>query len=257
MSQSYKDNVVPANLGPMGARLVEAAQLRPGECVLDVACGTGAVTRMAAQAVGQTGCVTGVDAGAHMLAVASTVPHENGAKIRWVQGDATVLPFADDLFDIMLCAQGYMFVPDRVQALREAARVVVPGGRLALAVWATPEHNPYFRTMYEGLRPHIDGETAASMKLPFALADAGDLRSLFAEAGLSEVRVEAVDASLRLPPLEQFIPRHMAAMSVAAELAVLSSVVVDALIRDMQSALGAYEDSEGLRVPFQINVALA
>lgn len=257
MSQSYQDNVVPVILGPMGARLVEAAQLRPGECVLDVACGTGVVTRKAAQAVGKKGRVTGIDLAEHMLAVAQTVPPESGEKIRWVQGDATALPFADDLFDIMLCAQGYMFFPDRVQALREAARVVVPGGRLALAVWATPEHNPYFTAMYEGLRPHIDGETAAAMKLPFALADAGDLRSLFAEAGLSEVRVEVVDASLRLPPLEQFIPRHMAAMSVAAELAKLDSVVVDALIRDMQSALGVYEDGEGLRVPFQINIALA
>ncbi len=83
MSQSYQDNVVPAILGPMGARLVEAAQLRPGQRVLDVACGTGAVTRMAARAVGEKGRVTGMDLGPHMLAVAQTVPHENGAVIRW------------------------------------------------------------------------------------------------------------------------------------------------------------------------------
>ena len=246
----YQDNVVPAILGPMGERLVEAAELRPGERVLDVACGTGAVTRKAARAVGETGRVTGLDSAAHMLEVARTVPQERAKTIRWAQGDAAVLPFADDLFHIMLCAQGYMFFPDRVQALREAVRVVAPGGRLALAVWSSPEHNPYFHAMCEGLRPHVEEATAATMTLPFALADPSDLRSLFTEAGLSEVRVETVAASLRLPPLKQFIPRHMAAMSVAAELAKLSSEVVDALIRDLQSVLGAYEDGEGLRVPF-------
>ncbi len=257
MAQSYQDNVVPAILGPMGARLVEAAEPRPGERVLDVACGTGAVTRVAARAVGEKGRVTGMDLGAHMLSVATTVPQENGAPIRWAQGDAATLPFADDLFDIVLCAQGYMFFPDRVQTLREAVRVLAPGGRLALAVWATPEHNPYFSAMYEGLFPHISEETAVVMKVPFALADPNDLRSLFTEAGVSEVRVETVAASLRLPSLKQFIPRHMAAMSVAPELAKLDSDVVGALIRGMQSALSSYEDGEGLRVPFQINIAIA
>ncbi len=256
MAQSYQDNVVPAILGPMGARLVEAAELRPGQRVLDVACGTGAVTRVAARAVGEKGRVTGMDLGAHMLSVATTVPHDNGAKIRWTQGDATALPFADDLFDIVLCAQGYMFFPDRVQALREAFRVAVPGGRVALAVWATPDNNPYFSAMYAGLLPHISEETAAVMKVPFALADPSDLQSLFIEAGVSQVRVETVAASLRLPSLKQFIPCHMAAMSVAPELAKLDSDVVDALIRGMQSALSSYEDGEGLRVPFEINIAL-
>ena len=207
--------------------------------------------------VGEKGRVTGMDLGSHMLGVATTVPEENGAKIRWTQGDATALPFADNLFDIVLCAQGYMFFPDRVQALREAVRVLAPGGRVALAVWATPDNNPYFSAMYEGLFPHISEDTAAVMKVPFALADPSDLRSLFTEAGISPVRVETVAASLRLPSLKQFIPRHMAAMSVAPELAKLDSDVIDALIRGMQSALSSYEDGEGLRVPFEISIALA
>ena len=253
----YQDHIVPKILGPMGAHLVEAAEPRPGERVLDIACGTGAVTRKAARAVGASGVVTGMDFGAHMMHVGRTVPQERGATIRWVQGDATALPFADSAFGLVLCAQGLMFFPDRVQALRDACRVVVPGGRLALAVWSTPEHNPYFRAMYEGLQPHIDEETAMTMRLPFALADPTDLQSLFSEAGLSDVRIETVSEALRLPPLEQFIPRHMSAMSVAAALASLGSDVVNALIRDVQSTLHPYEDPEGLRVPFQINIALA
>ena len=157
----FQDNIVPAILGPMGAHLVQAADLRSGERILDIACGTGAVTRLAAQLVGASGHVAALDFGAHMMHVGRAVPQERGATIRWVHGDATALPFADSMFDVVLCSQGLMFFPDRARALRDAARVTVPGGRLAVAVWAPLENNPYFRAMNEGLRPHIDEETAA------------------------------------------------------------------------------------------------
>ena len=93
-------------IGPWAPGLIAVAALQPGECVLDVACGTGVVTRLAASAVGSTGRVVGLDINAAMLAVARTLPHPSGTDITWVEGNAVAMDFPDASFDVMLCQQG-------------------------------------------------------------------------------------------------------------------------------------------------------
>jgi len=93
-------------IGPWAPGLVALAALQPGECVLDVACGTGLVTRLAAPEVGPTGQVTGVDINAAMLAVARSLPPPSGAAITWVEGDAGAMDFPDASFEVILCQQG-------------------------------------------------------------------------------------------------------------------------------------------------------
>jgi ubiquinone/menaquinone biosynthesis C-methylase UbiE len=132
--RSYERFLVPALFGPLAERLVRLAAPGPGEPVLDVACGTGIVARRAAASVGPDGAVAGVDLNAGMLEVAGEAAADVRPPIDWRAVDAADLPFADGAFDIVFCQQGLQFFPDRTAALREMRRVLVPSGRLALAI---------------------------------------------------------------------------------------------------------------------------
>jgi ubiquinone/menaquinone biosynthesis C-methylase UbiE len=133
--EAYQRYGVPA-LGTAKAHdLVALEALQAGERVLDIACGTGVVTRHAAHAVGTTGQVTGLDINEGMLQVARTVAPPAGAPITWRQASVMALPFPEASFDVVLCQWGLEFFPDRAQGVREMARVLVPGGRVGLRVW--------------------------------------------------------------------------------------------------------------------------
>src|SRR5260370_25850928 len=148
---AYERHIDPALFMPWARSLVETAALRPGERVLDVACGTGVVTRLAAKRVGAGGKVVGLDLNAGMLEVARS----RAPAIEWREGSATELPLPDAAFDAVLCQQGLQFFPDRPAALREMRRVLVPGRRLALSVWRSLQGSPGHRALADALEPHI------------------------------------------------------------------------------------------------------
>src|SRR5262249_55999571 len=127
----------------------------PGECVLDVACGTGVVARLMAPYVGATGHVVGLDLDAGRLAVARALPPAPGAVVEWREGDALALPFAEAVFDLVCYQQSLQFFPDRLAGLREMYRGLVPGGRLALKFWRAIEHNPIALAMAKGPGRHV------------------------------------------------------------------------------------------------------
>jgi SAM-dependent methyltransferase len=133
-AELYERYVVPYFLGPWAPGLVELAALQQGERVLDLACGTGVVARLAAPHVGATGHVTGLDLNAGMLAVARALPPPSGASITWVEGSAIAMDLPDASFDVIISQQGFQFFPDQPAALREMHRVLVPGGRVLLSV---------------------------------------------------------------------------------------------------------------------------
>jgi ubiquinone/menaquinone biosynthesis C-methylase UbiE len=116
--------MVPALFATYAASLIAQAALQPGERVLDAACGTGIVARMAAPHVGETGHVTGLDLNAGMLEVARKGPTLHGAPITWQEGNLEALPFEEGTFDVVLCQQGLQFCPNRAAAVREMRRVL-------------------------------------------------------------------------------------------------------------------------------------
>ena len=133
---AYERYIVPAFMAAKARELVEMAPVGSGARVLDVACGTGVCTREAARAVGTTGKVVGADLNETMLDMARAVAQRHaGLPVEWHHADAMALPFPAATFDVGLCQYGLEFFPDRSQGLREIARVLVPGGRLALRVW--------------------------------------------------------------------------------------------------------------------------
>jgi SAM-dependent methyltransferase len=154
--------------------------LEPGQTVLDVACGTGILARTAADRIGPTGKVIGLDINEGMLTVARRVRPD----LEWRQGDAADLPFPDDWFDAVLCQSALMFFPDRARALREMARVVAAGGTVAVQVWDRMEAQAGWAPLYDVLARHAGPEAIRLQDTYWALGDLDLLSSLFGAAGL-------------------------------------------------------------------------
>ncbi len=227
-ADNYERYFVPAIGRPMAADLVDAADLGPGERVLDVACGTGVVARLAAERVGPDGAVAGLDPNPGMLAVAREVAPP-GATIEWHEAPAEAMPLPDASFDVALCGMGLQFFSDRAAGLREIRRVLVPGGRLVASLpGPTP---PPLRIMAEELARHVGPEGGSFVEAVFSLHDADEIRTLAADAGFGEVDVRSGDRPLRLPPPGEFLWQYVGSTPLAAAVADLDEDGRDALER--------------------------
>lgn len=258
----YERYLVPNLFAPWAATLVEQAALQPGQRVLDVACGTGAVTQLVAQQVGPTGQVVGLDLTPGMLAIARTRPAATTASIEWQEGSAEALPFPDASFDVVLCQQGVQFFPNRVAALREMRRVLVPGGKLRLSVWRAMQYNLFFTTLTAAIARHVSAEVAAASGGPFLLGDAEELRSLVTEAGFSDVYIRIAMRLVRWPQADESILASIHLFRLLATPAgnpveALDEATNTALLRDVRAALRPYTDDEGLAVPSETHLVSA
>ena len=188
---SYERYLAPAMFVPLAEAVADAVEVGPGERALDVACGTGVLTRAIAYRSGTGGHVTGLDLGDGMLARARTWPPVEGdAPIDYVQGSADELPFDDGAFTVVTCQQGLQFFPDREGALREFRRVLAPGGRLAVACWTDLPDTAGWYALTEAIDHHIGRDVADILRAPYGLSDPGELRRLLEEAGYDDVVIE-------------------------------------------------------------------
>lgn len=228
--QNYERYFVPAIGAPVAQDLVEVAALQPGERVLDVACGTGVVTRLAAERVGSTGRVAGSDVNPGMLAVArASAPRD--APITWYETGAEAMPLSDADFDVVLCQMGLQFFSNKPAALREMARVLAPGGRLVLNVpGPTPE---LLSIMADALGRHVAPPLASFVHVVFSLHDEAELRDLLTAAGFSDVEVRAAPKSLSLPPPEDFLWQYVHSTPLSEPVGKLDEEKRDALERDV------------------------
>jgi SAM-dependent methyltransferase len=256
LSERY---MVPAIFGPWGVDLVTLAAPQSGERVLDVACGTGVVARLAAPYVRVAGQVQGLDINTESLAVARSLPPPPGTSIVWHEGNAVAMPFADATFDLILCQQGLQFFPDRPAALREMHRVLAPGGRVALSVWRAIQHSPAYVVLADALERHGFAEVATSRRAPFVLGSAEEIRALLAEAGFQHVTMRLAVKMVRFASPALFV-RLQTTASVTAPTSIFARVSEEArraLIRDVSAALQLYVDDEGLGFPMEAHVAVA
>jgi ubiquinone/menaquinone biosynthesis C-methylase UbiE len=203
-AENYQRYFVPKIATPVSVTLLETAALRPGERVLDVACGTGLIARLAAERVGFDGTVTGLDLAPEMIDVARAV---SPPTIGWHVGDATSLPFPGNAYDVVLCQLGLMFMQDRPAAIAEMRRVTAPGGRVAVNTPGPVQ--PLFALMEQALVDHISADLGGFVHAVFSMHDPEDVASLLRDAGLVDVTASTSTATLNLGAPAEFLWQYI------------------------------------------------
>jgi ubiquinone/menaquinone biosynthesis C-methylase UbiE len=255
-AEAYERYLATA-FSPWADALTAAAELVPGERVLDVACGTGIVARHAARRVGPTGSVVGVDVNDAMLAVARTVSTDARPPIEWREGDAANLPFPDRHFDAVFCQQAVQFFSAPLTALREMRRLLAAGGRAAISVCRPIEFCPEYQTLADALERWVGAEAAAMMRSPFSRWSVAELKALVASAGFERVRVRIEVASLRYPSAAEFLRREAASSPLAGAIGTLDAKRRTELIRALAAALADHADDDGVVCGVEAYVVMA
>jgi ubiquinone/menaquinone biosynthesis C-methylase UbiE len=256
-AEVYQRELVPAVFGPWAPRVVELAALRRGMRVLDVACGTGLVARLAAEAVGVDGHVAALDLNPGMIAVASALPAVEGAAIEWIEGDAQALPFAEASLDVVCCQLGLQFFPDREVALREIKRVLVPGGRVVVMVWREIDRAPGFAVLAAALGRTIGADAEALMRAPFSLSDAQELARLMETAGLHDCAIRGETGNVHFPSPATFVRSYIGGSPLAPIVAAAPTPAYEALVREVERALDPLIEQGSLRFPIEAHLVVA
>jgi|HubBroStandDraft_1064217.scaffolds.fasta_scaffold06035_2 SAM-dependent methyltransferase len=208
-AQVYNDILVPAIFAPWVPKVLKACDLRAGQRVLDVACGTGLLTEAAARAVSPAGDVVGLDINPEMLAVAAV---GRSGSIRWTEGDAQSMPFADEYFDRVLCQLGLQYFADQSAAVSEMHRVCRPGGRVTIMLWRDIQHSPGFALLAELIGDILGKDIGESMRGPFAFGDNGELLGkLLEQAGFADISTTVATDMVRFRSVEEFVGDQLVA----------------------------------------------
>ena len=250
-AEAYESAFVPALFEPWARLLVDAAGVRAGDRVLDVACGTGIVARVAAQHAGPAGSVIGLDRNPAMLQVAERV----GPDIEWREGDASGLPFLARSFDVVLCQAALMFFPEPVGALREMARAVKDDGTVAIQAWDRLQDQPAYRPFIDAAARSAGPDATDLLGSYFSRGDLSELRDLLRVAGLWPTAIETLVTDLRFGSVEAFVLTEVRSTPLGER---LTRDVLARMIEDARRALRSFTSPDGtLDVPIRGHVITA
>jgi ubiquinone/menaquinone biosynthesis C-methylase UbiE len=252
---AYERFLVPLLFDTSARDLLDRLHVRSGDRVLDVACGTGAVARHAAQRVEPDGEVVAVDLSPGMLAAAKEAAASRS--IRWEEASADALPLEDGHVDVVCCQQGLQFFGDRPAALAEMHRVTTPGGRLGVSVCRPLEHQPGYRPLVDGLRRHVGQAAAEGMASPFGFGDRDEVVEVVRAAGFQDVEARIVIWPLRISSPTAFLRGETASSPLGGVIAELDDEVIDALIADISEGSRPHTDDAGLSFPIETLVVTA
>ena len=175
---------------PYAADLVGRVPKRDGLEVLELACGTGIVTRRLREALPDSAALVATDLNEAMVDYArAAVPDP---AIAWQQADAQALPYEDGSFDVVVCQFGFMFLPDKVQGFREARRVLRPGGVLLGNVWHSRDENPWACSVHTTLAELWPADPPTFLETPYGYFDHERIRADLGDAGWNDVQLDAV-----------------------------------------------------------------
>ncbi len=255
-AKRYDEVLVPVIFQPWAREMLDRVKPADGQHVLDLACGTGAVTREVARSC-RPGSLTGADMTAEMLDVARKRAEQTGIVARWVEADALNLPFADNAFDLAYCQQALQFFPDRVATLRELRRVLKDGSRVAFCVTTDLSENPLLRAQSAALEKFAGKDAGSAVRAICCLYDPVEIRANFENAGFDAITVDKVSLTLFHPDGRAYAEAAMGGMHTGDKLGGLSDVQRDACFDFFLAQMGACFDGKAIRFPHVSHVVTA
>lgn len=240
-------------LRPAQQQLLEFAGLQPGQTVLDIACGTGLVSLAAAQVVGDTGKVVGVDISDKMVELATITAREQQiGNVQFEWADAEDLPGPEEVYDAALCALGLMYFPDPGRSLAESYRVLRTGGRIVVAVWGRRTHCGW-ADIFGIIDKRVRSEVCP---LFFRLGQPEILHNSLRSAGFTDIKMEVLQSPLEYASDEEACMASFAGGPVALPYHKFSSEVKEEAHAEYLASIREFRQGNGYKVPGEFVVAV-
>jgi SAM-dependent methyltransferase len=242
-AEVYDSLFVPALFGRFAEAIADAARIERTDHVVDVACGTGALTRAIRRRT--TARIVGIDLNPGMLAVAQ----RHGGDIEYAAGDGQDPPFTADEFDVATCQFGIMFYPQPVRGLTELARVSTRG---TVAVWDAIERSEGYVVVQELFRDVLGPDAARSLDAPFAMGKPGVLEALFTNADIHDVSYRSIAGTGRFDSIEQWVTTEVRGWTLGDS---VSEQQLEGLLAVARERLGPFDTSDGCTFGIAAKVA--
>jgi ubiquinone/menaquinone biosynthesis C-methylase UbiE len=264
-AEIYEHHLVPVMFEPFARDLIQLSDIRRSDRILDVACGTGILSRLAIDHVdASVGKVVGVDVNPAMLNVARH--YSAGKDIEWKEGSALSIPFPNESFELVICQQGLQFFPDRLKALTEMNRVLVgasnrdkDSGRLVLSIWTSIKDSPGFHILEQLLQETVSHEAATIMQLPHSLSDSSELISLVRAAGFDKILSKEVTKTISFDSVEEFVVGYTNGSMLASYFSDkkrIDDITLDKLLKAASSELNQFVDEHSRKLSFPLRTRL-
>ncbi len=240
-------------LKPAQDKLMEMADLKPGENVLETSCGTGLVTLRAADLVEPEGEVVATDLSQNMIDKAQTVAKKkDSSNIRFIRMDAEEIDFAEKRFDVAICSLGLMYFPFPVKALKEMNRVLKPGGRAVAAVWGERKN-----CGWADIFPIVDKRVATDVCPMFFQQGSGNiLKHSFESADFREVKVERLSVTLHYHDEETALMAAFSGGPVALAYQKFDEQTKEEAKREYLDSISAFNNKNGYEIPGEFVVGI-
>ena len=198
IAKSYDKILVPLLFEPWALQLIEENHPWAGKMVLDLACGTGVVTKELARHVNPNGIVIALDINHQMLDIAKSKCEEWKNHINFIEGSCESLSISNNSLDVVVCQQGFQFFPNKKTAALEIHRVLKPGGSVIISTWCSVSECEIFGAICETLEILNEKEISDMMRVPFDLLTQHDLTTPFIESSFTNIEVSTQEMSMHL-----------------------------------------------------------
>jgi len=242
----YESQKVPAMFAPLADATLKKVELNSDDAVLDIACGTGIVSRKVREVIGPGARIVGADLNVGMIEIARNLTDKHSRSCEWEVADATDLPFEDNAFSIAFCQQGIQFIPDKERVISEVYRVLRPAGRLAWTVWNGASE--FILPIANALERYVDGAVAEKSLAPYAY-DGAALLPMMEISGFTDIAVENFTIKRVMPANENAIRDELLGLAVASEILAKGEDVLNKIIQDTMHAFNSHRHGPNFVIP--------
>ena len=246
---AYEDQKVRAMFGPLARVTLATLSINEEDTILDLACGTGIVSRSILKTVVPNSPMTGVDLNAGMIKKAKELTHTEASNYDWHVADAEDLPFDAGAFSLIICQQGIQYFPNQQAVLKELHRVSAKPGKLVISVWAGA--SDFFEAMAASVGQHVDHETGQKYLGPFSYKDVDVLPDMLTRAGFKEVEVKKLTVDRTMENISSNILGEILGHPAGQKVKDAGKLVVQAISSEVIAACSKYQSGNDMIVPQQ------